>query len=365
MLSQHTTSLNVRYRPSMQLKWQVLILFPCMVPVMGYLLLGQAYWDRTATFLYATVINAGFALVCQLLLDYVSQRVPAYLPGLQQAGARILLLFVLFSVISLVLVVIQIAVYTHGHLFGFAASAARIKNLFIAAGVNNLITLGIFESLYSHQKWRENTLEKEQLKKTNLQSQYEGLKNQINPHFLFNTLNSLSSLILEEPGRAEAFINEMANVYRYLLQSNERSENGSELTSLANEIVFIQSYFHLLKTRYGQGISLQVDIPEHMYHYLLPPLSLQMLVENAIKHNVIHTQMPLNIVICLSDDDRLEVRNNLQPKNSRVLSNGVGLSNISEKYRLLAQQMHIPGREAPSVVVTSSEGQFVVSLPLL
>ncbi|TLV01491.1 sensor histidine kinase [Dyadobacter luticola] len=363
MLLRQSVSQHSGYQPSLQFKWQLIILLPCLVPAIGFLLLGQGYWHDVPTFLYTTLIGAGFALVCQFMMDWVSQRVVIYLPDIEQAVKRIALLFLLFFLISCVTLLVQLAIFSHWQLFGFEEKPGQVKHLAIAAGLISLVTVGIFESLHSHKKWRENTLEKEQLKKTNLQSQYESLKNQINPHFLFNTLNSLSSLIVEDPHRAEGFINEMANVYRYLLQSNEQAGGGRDLTSLANEIVFVQSYFHLLKTRYGQGISLLIAVPDAVQDYLLPPLTLQMLVENAIKHNVIHTQKPLMIKICLAEDGRLEIQNNLQPRNSRVLSNGVGLSNISEKYRLLAQQMRIA--DDMRVVVSKEGGQFVVSLPLL
>jgi two-component system, LytTR family, sensor kinase len=136
--------------------------------------------------------------------------------------------------------------------------------------VVNLISVGVFESRYSMGVWRASQAEKEQLKKINLQSQYESLKNQVNPHFLFNTLNSLSSLIADEPERAEEFVDEMAKVYRYLLQTNRQTDDTGELTTLATEMAFIQSYFHLLKTRYGAGVQLDIALDAADMHRLLP-----------------------------------------------------------------------------------------------
>ncbi|WP_420147367.1 sensor histidine kinase, partial [Spirosoma sp.] len=218
--------------------------------------------------------------------------------------------------------------------------------------VANLLSVGIDESTYSMKKWRENRLEKEQLEKINIQSQLESLKNQVNPHFLFNSLNSLSSLIDDEPERAEQFVDEMAKVYRYLLQTNE-----DVLTTLDTELGFIQSYYHLLKTRYGAGIGMHIDVAPQARNYQLPPLTLQMLVENAVKHNVIHAGKPLLIEIETTNSGELRVRNNRQQRSGgRMSSNKVGLANISAKYRLLAQT---------DPVVLSDDDHFTVILPLL
>ncbi|UFH51837.1 sensor histidine kinase [Spirosoma sp. KNUC1025] len=227
--------------------------------------------------------------------------------------------------------------------------SGRIALINVAA---NLVSVGIDESTYSMKKWRENRLEKEQLEKINIQSQLESLKNQVNPHFLFNSLNSLSSLIDDEPEKAEQFVDEMAKVYRYLLQTNE-----DVLTTLDTELGFIQSYYHLLKTRYGAGIQLTVDVPAQDRDYQIPPLTLQMLVENAVKHNVIHADKPLQIDIETTETGQLLVRNNRQRRaGGRITSNKVGLSNIAAKYRLLAQT---------DPIVSSDDAHFTVSLPLL
>ncbi|WP_420149629.1 sensor histidine kinase [Spirosoma sp.] len=159
------------------------------------------------------------------------------------------------------------------------------------------------------------------------------LQAQISPHFLFNSLNSLSALIADEPSQAELFVDELSSVYRYVLQANDR-----ELTSLAMEMKFINSYYHLLKTRYGQGISLKVSIDDTYQDYLLPPLTLQLLIENAVKHNVVSPASPLTIQIFTNSNGLLIVRNNLQRKGTnRLTSTKKGLQNINMKYRLLNQ----------------------------
>lgn len=178
------------------------------------------------------------------------------------------------------------------------------------------------------------------------------LQAQLSPHFLFNSLNSLSALIADEPSKAERFVDELSSVYRYLLQANDR-----ELTSLETEMKFITSYYHLLKTRYGQGISLAVDIDDACHECLLPPLTLQLLIENAVKHNVVSPNYPLTIQIFTKGNKVLVVRNNLQRKGvNRFTSTKKGLQNINMKYRLLNQ---------PPIDIYESEDAFDVLVPLI
>lgn len=178
------------------------------------------------------------------------------------------------------------------------------------------------------------------------------LQAQLSPHFLFNSLNSLSALIADEPSKAERFVDELSSVYRYLLQANDR-----ELTSLATEMKFINSYYHLLETRYGQGIFLNVSIENACQECLLPPLTLQLLIENAVKHNVVSPNHPLTIQIFTTGNNSLVVRNNLQRKGTnRFTSTKKGLQNINMKYRLLNQ---------PPLDICESDDVFDVVVPLI
>ncbi|GAB3275811.1 hypothetical protein GCM10027347_49320 [Larkinella harenae] len=204
-----------------------------------------------------------------------------------------------------------------------------------------------------HQrKQLEVELSVQQLRQEMSEIQMRALQSQLNPHFLFNSLNSLSSLIADEPDRAEQFVDEMASVYRYILQTNDY-----ELTTLSRELQFIQSYFHLLETRYGRGIRLIVEVTNGWMNSQLPPLTLQLLIENAVKHNVVSSEHPLKIHISATEPGWLVVRNNLQRKpKDRVKSTKKGLLNILTKYKMLNQQ-------TPSVQETDDE--FIVTLPLI
>ncbi|WP_052731303.1 sensor histidine kinase [Spirosoma radiotolerans] len=212
-------------------------------------------------------------------------------------------------------------------------------------------------------------LSQQRLEQENTDMQLRALQAQVNPHFLFNSLNSLSSLIDDEPERAGQFVNELSVVYRYLLRANQIAEPRSDgqrtnpdagahqlLTTLANELAFIESYYHLLKTRYGDGLYLTVHVSDTYQHYLLPSLTLQLLVENAVKHNSTSSKHPLTVEITVDAGGYLTVRNNLQRKKARVLSNGVGLSTIAAQYQKLKQ---------PVPEVSEERDWFIVCLRLI
>ena len=222
---------------------------------------------------------------------------------------------------------------------------------FIDRFLYGILVAAFYEMLLFMEAWRTATQEAEQLKKVNLMVQLESLKNQVKPHFLFNSLNTLTGLVEKDTAQAVKFISELSKVYRYLLQSNEK-----ELIALSQELQFTKAYFYLLQTRFGKGIDMQVEVTEDALNSLIPPLTLQMLVENAVKHNQVSVRNPLVINLKTDSHDWLTVQNSFQPKRGPANSNGMGLSNIAAKYRLLNQ---------PNVQVQSSEGCFLVKVPLI
>jgi len=225
-----------------------------------------------------------------------------------------------------------------------------IPVIIICSMVLAMVHAGIYEALeYSRRLgWLE--AEKEELLRINLQSQYDSLKQQVNPHFLFNSINTVSSLITKDPSRAQKFLSEMSKVYRYLLQSNEQ-----ELVTLETELRFISSYFHLLKTRFTDGLFLDLQIADDVLQYQLPALTLQLLIENAIKHNIVEKETPL-VISMISGKGQLTITNNLQKKLTDIVSTRIGLANIIARYQLLGQ---------PDVIVLQTESEFKVTIPLI
>lgn len=168
------------------------------------------------------------------------------------------------------------------------------------------------------------------LQKENLQSQYDVLKQQVNPHFLFNSLNVLTSLIKLEPDLAEKFSEQLSKVYRYVLENKD-----NELVDLNTELNFLDAYIFLLNIRFVGKLNVNLTIPEEKRNDKIIPLAMQLLIENAIKHNVMSKSNPLGIDIFIDSNDCLNIINNLQERPSQIVSTGVGLKNILNRYKLL------------------------------
>lgn len=323
--------------------------YPFML-VVSYLLLGDRYF-QWPVFGYASLIAVlvgTFSWVTHILTANVLLEL---IPSHTKIVNRILIqlpAYVILTQFGLGLALF--AFFNAFHITNEPLTWTYYKPVFFAGLLLNVVATSFHEGTMFFEKWKLSLVETEQLKKMNLQSQLDSLKNQVNPHFLFNSLNVLSSLIYSDRDRASDFLDEMSKVYRYLLRANEH-----ELIPLAAELDFVGSFFHMLKTRYGDGLTLTVDVNEDAQHLLIPPLTLQMLVENAVKHNTILRESPLRISI-ISTENQLLVINNIQRKQSVILSNKIGLQNIAAKYQLLNQ---------PAIQVSREEMKFSVCLPLI
>jgi PAS domain S-box-containing protein len=193
--------------------------------------------------------------------------------------------------------------------------------------------------------------ESRQLQRENLRSQYETLKNQVNPHFLFNSLNVLTSLIKLDPDLAEKFTEQMAKVYRYVLEHREE-----DLVSLKTEYDFINSYVFLLEIRFKDKVKVKINIPEGKMDSKVPPLALQLLIENAVKHNTFSKKQPLVINLDIDEENYLTVINNLSKRELKIESTGVGLVNISVRFSHLTEKPTFFG---------PVDDKFVARIPLL
>lgn len=209
---------------------------------------------------------------------------------------------------------------------------------------------GIYIARNFFNKWKSSLLEIEKLKQEKLKRDYQALQDQINPHFLFNSLNVLISEIYHHPETAADFARGLSRVYRYVLQSKNR-----ELVPLKAELEFVQSFIYLHQARVGEGLQVEIDVDEQAAEQFLPPLTLQILVENAIKHNVLEKDNPLHITIDSRTKPVLTVKNNFNPKMA-LESTHTGLSNLKSRYALLGTR---------TIEVYKNEKEFVVKVPLL
>lgn len=330
--------------------WLLMTLGPAFAIALNFVLFGRNYYSSPGIFLLATVCTLLMGLLLSRVHIGISNWLRKTIGSRLSVGQRILIQF-LFVFVTASFVTIIFFGYHWLNFPGYTLVIENYKWALLVGFTADLIGSAFNEAIYSQQEWRRTQLEKEQIEKLHLQSQLDVLKNQINPHFLFNSLNSLSSLIADDPEKAELFVDKLSTVYRYILLHNDRN-----WVNLRTELTFIKSYFHLLHTRFGDGAKLEVTVSDSQLDLLLPPLTLQLLVENAIKHNIVHKDKPLLIQIASNGDRELVVSNNLQRKEKGVvLSHGVGLKNISERYNIA---------NAGKPVILEENGLFTVRLPL-
>lgn len=212
-------------------------------------------------------------------------------------------------------------------------------------------TLALIDlSMFLLEKWRFSLAELERFKKENAEFRFESLRSQLNPHFLFNSLNTLSSLVFENQEKAGIFIRELADVYRYILEFREQ-----ELVKVSKELEMVRSYIYLVQLRFDQNLEMAVNIGEKSGERMIAPMTMQMLIENAIKHNVISKKKPLTIRI-YDEEKYLVVENNLQKKETKEYSSNVGLKNIQSRYGFLTND---------KVEVLDDDKVFKVKIPLI
>lgn len=200
-------------------------------------------------------------------------------------------------------------------------------------------------------RWRIGLAEVERFRKENAEFRFEALRAQINPHFLFNSLNTLSSLIYEDREKAAHFIRHLSDVYRYVLENRNR-----ETITLGEELTFIKAFVYLYQLRFDNKLIISLKIEDALMHRLIAPMTLQLLIENAVKHNIVSAKRPLNIDIFAENNLYLNVRNNLQKKQADEASTAMGLKNIVSRYGFLTPH---------PVKINESDTEFIVKVPLI
>jgi len=219
-----------------------------------------------------------------------------------------------------------------------------IFNLFFA-----IIVIFISQIIYLSQKQQKIVLQYEALETENIRIRYEALKNKVDPHFFFNTLSILDSLVAIDPQKAQKYIQKFSLIFRYIL-------HNKDVVTLNDELDFTCNYSDLMKIRYGDSLKIDFSIDEKYESYLVVSLGLQTLVENAIKHNIISKQKPLLITIETTNDGMLTVNNNYQPKDVSQPGSGIGLKNLYEMYLL---------KWGKGILIENTKTFFTVSLPLI
>jgi LytS/YehU family sensor histidine kinase len=255
---------------------------------------------------------------------------------------------ILYTIAAIIF--INLTIYRY---LGWEQEISGIDNIVKESIVPIIITIIIATVLTARDfflSWKQSAVNEEKIKKELVITKYEALKNQVNPHFLFNSLNVLTSLVYKDADLSAKFIKKLSEVYRYVLEVKDR-----QVVDLEQEIEFLKSFEFLLKIRHQDGLHMKINLPENRA-YKVVPLALQMLVENAVKHNAISREEPLTIDVYI-EDESLVVKNNLQPKPVKATSSSeIGLSNIIARYAFLSDL---------AVEINENADTFEVRLPLI
>ena len=287
------------------------------------------------------------------LLDRQQVWLDQRLPWEKGIGRRFGIQISLAAICALLPAALALSLHIVSNALTSSSSFLRLQDLAVLTAVSGtlvalavLLNLGLF---LMHQ-WRESSLTAERYRKENVEFRFEMLRNQVNPHFLFNSLNTLAGLVYQDPDTASSFTRELARVYRYVLEAGEK-----EIAPLEQELVFLDAFIYLVKIRYAEGLDVAVNVPQEARLSQMPPLTLQLLVENAIKHNVVSASRPLRIDV-YSESDTLCVSNTLQPKLVPEAGTHTGLSNIRNRYAFFTDR---------PVEIINGPSQFIIRLPLL
>lgn len=324
-----------------------------MIPVIAFLVplvffkatLAEGLLAYMPKFLTSLMFTIGYWLSVRSIFIFTRRKFPSQKETTKRIVYTVLLITAAFFLMTFVLDVIHNMFTPTEDPPGITDFDYHVASFMIVALVS-----AIYESVFLYARWKQTLIEAERLRRENIESQLEGLRSQVNPHFLFNSLNTLTYIIPEDPQRAVRFVQMLSKVYRYILEIKEQ-----KLITLDEELKFLEAYNFLLKERFGDNLTIHVNVPEHVRNLRIIPLSLQMLFENAIKHNIISNEKPLNIDVIIANNE-LIISNNLQLKKQVMPSTRVGLENIKNRYAFFSDK---------KVEIYSNDQHFAVHLPLI
>lgn len=297
--------------------------------------------------LVSAIYCFGFGLGSKILADILDSK----FDWLEQTNLRLIVGFIANTIFLLIVVIgvdiFIIKVLNKGDI-SLLLSANRIwKNFIIFTVAAAISTIFHAKSFMIH--WKNSIIKQKELEKENISSQYSALKSQTDPHFFFNSLNTLSSLIEEKPKTAEKFVQELASIYRYILE-----QKNQEISLISEEITFIKRYLFLQKIRFENGISFNIELTEDVKNKYTISLALQIIFENIFKHNIISEDKPITIEI-KNTEEYLIITNNINPKSNKEISNKIGVNNIISRYQFFTDKK----------IIIEKEINYSIHLPLL
>lgn len=327
-----------------------IVLFPVIVGLFILLIAYPKGFLSINTIAYIVLYSLGVGIPYMIFLRLIDDKLERQIPWLERPFTRLII-----SVIVKVLVIFAI-ILIFNYLIIFLIRGQDIREFynetltgFIYASI--FISSGIIieSSIRFFRSWRQSAINEEILKREKIAAEYEALKNQVNPHFLFNSLSSLTTLVYKDQKKAVTFIRELANVFRYALE-----HRNNEVVDLSTELKHLKSIAYLYQIRHEDALQIEINMPDATDKFIIP-MALQMLLENAVKHNSFTPDNPLLVEIW-ADDEYITVKNNINPKIEVTNSNKLGLLNIQSRYNYLT------GKE---VIIKKDDNHFVVKLPVL
>ncbi len=322
-----------------------------MIVIPIFALISQFALHPTPTDSFFVKITT--SLIITIIYWHISRSIILYfrrrLPNIQDYFKR-MVFQIIGLILSNIILFVLIGLLLRKTLPQFITNTNYSSSFFIPFAFTFSIVL-IYESIYLLHEWKQAALGKEITQKEQVITQLKVLQNQTNPHFLFNSLNTLSSFIQEQPNLAEKYVNKLAEVYRYMLNIHKH-----ELITLKEELDFLADYYFLMQIRYGKNLHLEIKNNGLAKSKYIIPMSLQILLENAIKHNIISNKQPLHISLNI-EKNNVSITNKHQPKlTKKAHSNETGLSNLIKRYQLISEL---------SPTISNDQIHFQVTLPLL
>jgi sensor histidine kinase YesM len=296
----------------------------------------------------------GFELLFQSLLNFAFCVAVAFL-NLRliklNVGNFYRITIIVLSNILLLIITNRSGIFAAQHLFHNTTNDVIFRAEYFVRMLASLVLTGILvKMILMLRQSKAKDKENDQLREVYLQAQLELLKEELNPHFFFNALSSLSAIVREDPKLAQQYISHLSKIFRYTLNRHEKN-----LVPLSDELAIFNSYASLQKMRMEETLEIKTTVPPQYLSYRLPYMSLQPLLENAAKHNSASAENPLTVSLCV-DDNYLVIKNNLQEIQFKDDSTGIGVANLNERFRILVQR---------EIVIEKTENNFIVKLPLL
>ena len=316
------------------------VLIPLLVGFIIVLISFPSALKSISIVTYVIVYSCCLGIPSLLLFTLIERKLEKYYPWLKSPLKRLILSVIIEVIIVLVVLALVSLLFVIVKKQSLDVWYSKIADGYLWAISLTLVGIVVTNGVFFFKNWRQSAINEEILKREKLLIEYEALRNQVNPHFLFNSLTALTTLVYDDADKAAAFIRKFSDVYRYVLENRNQ-----EIISLRDEIRFIENIAYLYEYRHGNNLKIKMEVSPSDTKFVLP-MALQMILENALKHNSISEDKPLKVIIN-EDADYITVWNNLQLKRNVTNSNKVGLNNIKLRYSYLSDQKVIIDKKTP------------------